>query len=136
MTERDETKRSASSQEDPTDQTPDPLSEPRAERLPEEITEEIPEEFKQPIVVEVTDILDLHPFQPREVAEVVKTYLEEARKKGFSTVRIIHGNGTGTQREIVRSVLSKSSFVTTFEDAPAQAGGWGATVVWFADSSL
>jgi dsDNA-specific endonuclease/ATPase MutS2 len=131
MTERDETTRSAWSQEDPTDQPPVPPSDSRAERLPEEIPEEIPKEFNTPIVLEVTDILDLHLFRPREVAEVVKTYLEEARARGFSTVRIIHGKGTGTQREIVRSVLSKTNFVSSFEDAPAQAGGWGATIAWF-----
>jgi dsDNA-specific endonuclease/ATPase MutS2 len=33
------------------------------------------------------------------------------------------------QREIVRSVLAASSFVEAFGDAPAEAGGWGATVV-------
>ena len=131
MTDRDETTRSASSQKDPKDQTTVPPSEARTDRLPAEITEEIPEEFKQPIVLEVTDVLDLHPFRQREVAKVVKTYLEEARQQGFSTIRIIHGKGTGTQREIVRSVLSKTNFVTSFEDAPAEAGGWGATIAWF-----
>ena len=85
---------------------------------------------QEPIPLEVTDVLDLHTFVPREVKVVVETYLEEARARGFSTVRIIHGKGTGTQREIVRAVLSRTSFVTSFEDAPAEAGGWGATVAW------
>ncbi len=86
---------------------------------------------QEPVELELTDVLDLHEFRPRDVAEVVKTYLAEARKKGFPTVRIVHGKGIGTQREIVRSVLSKTEFVESFGDAPAQAGGWGATVVWF-----
>lgn len=126
MTEREVATGSASPSEDPTDQTPGQSSEPPTENL----TKEIPEEFKKPIVLEVTDVLDLHPFQPREIAEVVRTYLEEARKKGLSAVRIIHGKGTGTQREIVRSVLSKTSYVTSYEDAHAHAGGWGATIAW------
>jgi dsDNA-specific endonuclease/ATPase MutS2 len=125
MTERDEPNGSASPREAPMDQTQGHSSETPGKRLPEE--------NQEPIILEVTDILDLHSFQPREIAEVVKTYLEEARAKGFSTVRIIHGKGTGTQREIVRSVLSKTSFVASFEDAPAEAGGWGAAIVWLSD---
>ena len=84
-----------------------------------------------PIKLEITDILDLHSFAPRDVAEVVKTYLEAARAKGFTTVRIIHGKGMGTQRAIVRAALDKAGFVASYQEAPAEAGGWGATVVWF-----
>jgi len=65
----------------------------------------------------------------------VTAYLEEARAKGFSTVRIIHGKGMGAQREMVRAILERTKFVASFQDAPAEAGGWGATVVWFASRS-
>lgn len=87
----------------------------------------------EPVRLEVTDILDLHTFSPRDIKDLVETYLEEARARGFSTVRIIHGKGTGTQREMVRSILSRSTFVARYQDAPAEAGGWGATIVWFTD---
>jgi dsDNA-specific endonuclease/ATPase MutS2 len=30
---------------------------------------------------------------------------------------------------MVRSVLARAEFVADFEDAPAEAGGWGATIV-------
>jgi dsDNA-specific endonuclease/ATPase MutS2 len=30
---------------------------------------------------------------------------------------------------MVRSILAKTPFVASFSDAPAEAGGWGATVV-------
>jgi dsDNA-specific endonuclease/ATPase MutS2 len=33
------------------------------------------------------------------------------------------------QRETVRAVLRRAPFVADFGDAPAEAGGWGATVV-------
>lgn len=82
-------------------------------------------------VVEVTDVLDLHTFLPKDIPGVVETYLAEARAKGFSTVRLIHGRGKGVQRARVRSVLSRTPFVESFQDAPLEAGGWGATVVWF-----
>ncbi|HEY7680205.1 MAG TPA: Smr/MutS family protein [Terriglobia bacterium] len=85
---------------------------------------------RTPFVLEVNDVLDLHAFAPKEVPEAVETYLEEARRKGFSIVRIIHGKGIGVQRERVRSVLSRTPFVARFREAPIEAGGWGATLVW------
>lgn len=60
---------------------------------------------------------------------VVEEYLIEARAAGLKALRIIHGRGIGVQREIVRKVLSRTPFVTSFSDAPAEAGGWGATLV-------
>jgi dsDNA-specific endonuclease/ATPase MutS2 len=83
----------------------------------------------EPVRIPITDIFDLHTVPPRDVKPVVEAYLEEARKLGFKALRIIHGRGIGVQREIVRSVLAKTDFVESFEDAPGEAGGWGATVV-------
>lgn len=88
-----------------------------------------PPPFDDPVVIPIGDHLDLHPFQPKEIASVVEEYLEECRKAGFSEVRLIHGKGVGVQRNIVRSVLSKHPTVQSYHDAPAEAGGWGATVV-------
>jgi dsDNA-specific endonuclease/ATPase MutS2 len=48
---------------------------------------------------------------------------------GLKALRIIHGRGIGVQREMVRAILARTGFVADFEDAPAEAGGWGATVV-------
>ncbi|MCA1631426.1 MAG: Smr/MutS family protein [Acidobacteria bacterium] len=84
--------------------------------------------FPEPVVLEITDVFDLHTVPPREVKRVVEAYLEEARRAGFRSVRIIHGKGRGVQRETVRAVLSRTPFVVTFTDAPPAAGGWGATV--------
>jgi dsDNA-specific endonuclease/ATPase MutS2 len=44
-------------------------------------------------------------------------------------VRLIHGKGAGVQRAIIRSLLDKHPAVVSFEDAPAEAGSWGATIV-------
>ena len=48
---------------------------------------------------------------------------------GFKALRIIHGRGIGVQREMVRAVLARTEFVAGYSDAPAEAGGWGATIV-------
>ena len=86
-------------------------------------------EDDEPIRIPITDVFDLHTIPPRDVRAVVEEYLIEAHRMGYRALRIIHGRGIGTQREIVRSVLSRTPFVTGFCDAPAEAGGWGATIV-------
>jgi dsDNA-specific endonuclease/ATPase MutS2 len=85
--------------------------------------------FPEPIEIEITDVFDLHTIRPREVKLVVEEYLHQAREKGFRNVRIIHGKGIGVQREMVRSILAKTSFVVDWTDAPPEAGGLGATIV-------
>jgi dsDNA-specific endonuclease/ATPase MutS2 len=85
--------------------------------------------FPEPVEIEVTDIFDLHTIPPREVKPVVEEYLREARRKGFRVVRIIHGKGIGVQREIVRSILARTTFVEDWTDAPPDAGGLGATLI-------
>ena len=85
--------------------------------------------FPEPVRLEIRDVFDLHAVAPREVKNVVEEYLSEARSKGFRSVRIIHGKGKGVQREMVRSILARTPFVVDYRDAPAEAGGWGATIV-------
>jgi DNA-nicking Smr family endonuclease len=76
-----------------------------------------------------TDVLDLHSFLPREVSAVVRDYLDAAYDLGLRELRIIHGRGIGVQREMVRALLGRDPRVVAFGDAPAEAGGWGATWV-------
>ncbi|HCC57521.1 MAG TPA: DNA mismatch repair protein MutS [Solibacterales bacterium] len=85
-----------------------------------------PEEI---VRIPITDVFDLHSVPPRDVTGVVEEYLEEARKLGLRALRIIHGRGIGAQREAVRKVLERTAFVQDYRDAPAGAGGWGATIV-------
>jgi dsDNA-specific endonuclease/ATPase MutS2 len=85
-----------------------------------------------PIEIPITDTLDLHPFRPAEVRDVAREYLLEAHARGFTQVRLIHGRGTGVQREGIRALLSSLDFVIDFHDADASGGGWGSTVVLLA----
>jgi dsDNA-specific endonuclease/ATPase MutS2 len=103
------------------------------ERDPGLVSPEAPDEaneyFPQPVEIEITDVFDLHSIPPKQVKAVVEEYLLLARQKGFATVRIIHGKGIGVQREVVRSTLARTPFVSDWTDASPDAGGWGATIV-------
>ncbi len=83
----------------------------------------------EPVVLPIGDVLDLHSFKPQDIPSVVEEYLEECRRSGIVQVRLIHGKGAGVQRAIIRSLVDKNPSVISFEDAPAEAGGWGATIV-------
>ena len=87
--------------------------------------------FPEPVEIEITDIFDPHTIPPRDVKRVVEEYLQLAHEKGYQVVRIIHGKGIGVQREMVRSILARTSFVSDWTDAPPDAGGLGATIVRF-----
>ncbi len=77
----------------------------------------------------IDGVLDLHTFRPREVADLVPNWLDECRAHGFDEVRIIHGKGTGTLRRTVHAILDRREDVIEYRLAPANRGGWGATIV-------
>jgi DNA-nicking Smr family endonuclease len=86
-------------------------------------------ESEEPLEIPITDVFDLHSFHPRDVKGAVEAYLEEAHRLGLKHLRIVHGKGIGVQREIVGTVLSRSPLVSSFSNAPEDAGSWGATLV-------
>jgi dsDNA-specific endonuclease/ATPase MutS2 len=83
----------------------------------------------EPLRIPISDVFDLHTVRPQDVKPAVEAYLEEANRLGLKALRIIHGRGIGVQREIVRAVLARTPFGPSFQDAPLEAGGWGATIV-------
>ncbi|HPW54817.1 MAG: Smr/MutS family protein [Thermoanaerobaculaceae bacterium] len=82
-----------------------------------------------PVTLPLEDCIDLHPFAPRDVPAVVEEYLLAAQAAGLREVRLIHGRGTGVQRARVQSLLSRLPCVVRAYEAPAERGGWGATIV-------
>lgn len=82
---------------------------------------------QEPVELAITDVIDLHSFPPRDVRSVVESYLDAAYELGLRRVRIIHGRGVGVQRKTVRTLLERDPRVRAYGDAPAEAGGWGAT---------
>jgi DNA mismatch repair protein MutS2 len=73
--------------------------------------------------------LDLRGKRAEEVEPLLDDYLNEASLCGLSRVRIIHGIGTGTVRQIVREVLASHPLVTSFQPGEQGEGGDGVTIV-------
>lgn len=82
----------------------------------------------EPVRMPITDVLDLHTFHPADIPDLLDDYLEECVRLGLSPVRIIHGKGSGIQRKRVQAILDRHPLVVRWQSAPAEAGGWGATL--------
>ncbi|MDQ3917847.1 MAG: Smr/MutS family protein, partial [Acidobacteriota bacterium] len=64
-----------------------------------------------------------------EAREELDKFLDEAYLHGHAHVRVIHGHGTGALRRAVAELLRRHPHVATFDLAPENQGGAGATVV-------
>lgn len=83
----------------------------------------------EPVVVPIDGVLDLHTFAPGELKGLMQDYIDACLKSNIYDLRLIHGKGSGVMRTRVWSLLKKDPRVQAFESAPADAGGWGATLV-------
>jgi DNA mismatch repair protein MutS2 len=64
-----------------------------------------------------------------EAMDRVDKFLDEAYMNGVSTLRIIHGMGTGALRRVVHETLKGHPHVERYALAPQDQGGEGATIV-------
>jgi DNA mismatch repair protein MutS2 len=64
-----------------------------------------------------------------EATDRVDKFLDEAFLAGAESVRIVHGHGKGALRKAIAELLTGHSHVERFNQAPANEGGAGATVV-------
>lgn len=66
-----------------------------------------------------------------EALPLVDKYVDDALVAGLSSVRIVHGKGTGTLRRVVWEFLESHPAVESFKLAEDPEGGAGVTVVKF-----
>ena len=84
----------------------------------------------EPIVaLPIDGVLDLHTFDPRELGDLLPTWIDECRAHGLFELRIVHGKGTGALRRSVHAILARRVDVLEYRLAPPERGGWGATIV-------
>jgi len=83
----------------------------------------------KPVVFPIDGVLDLHTFSPGDLKDLLQDYIDACRDAGILDLRVIHGKGSGVLRKRVQSLLAKDPRVKSFQDAPPEAGGWGATLV-------
>ncbi len=78
---------------------------------------------------EVATQLDMRGWRVEAALEELETYLNDAAMSGISSIRIVHGKGTGALRTAVREQLAHHPLVKSFASAPPQEGGDGVTIV-------
>lgn len=75
--------------------------------------------------------LDLRGKRYEDALAEVDRYLDAALLAGYSQVTIVHGKGTGVLRQAITSYLKGHRSVKSFELAPQNLGGSGATIAYF-----
>ena len=75
--------------------------------------------------------VDLRGMDTVEAICVLERYLDEAMRANLSTVRIIHGKGTGALRAAVQQSLKKNKFIKSFRLGVYGEGEDGVTIAEF-----
>ena len=79
----------------------------------------------------VASEVDLRGMDCVEAVCVLERYMDEAMRGNASTVRIIHGKGTGALRNAVQQALRKNKFVKSFRLGVYGEGEDGVTIAEF-----
>ena len=79
------------------------------------------------------DELRLRHMTVDEALPLLDDFLHDRFVRGFRTVRVIHGKGTGTLRETVRRVLKGHTLVKSFRAGGHAEGKQGVTIVEFTE---
>ena len=96
-----------------------------------EVHETTPGHARVELVTASEPVLELHVHGMRaeEALQNVERQLNAAVIRGWSEFSIVHGRGQGVLRQIIREYLRDSAAVSDYEDAPANEGGHGKTIV-------
>ncbi len=76
-----------------------------------------------------TTELDVRGERAQEALLRLEQFLDRAVRDGLSSVRIIHGRGTGALRSAVREYLTHHELSKSYAPEPRERGGDGVTVV-------
>jgi DNA mismatch repair protein MutS2 len=93
--------------------------------VPVDTVEHAPEPAK-PVILHSEPIkyvsyeLDIRGFRADDALDITDKYLSDAITAGLTTVRIIHGKGTGALRKSIQNFLKHDPRVKSY-----RLGGWG-----------
>lgn len=73
--------------------------------------------------------IDVRGMRADEAVQAVTYFIDDAIQFSAHRVRILHGTGTGTLREVIRQYLNTVPGVSSYHDEHVQFGGAGITVV-------
>lgn len=77
--------------------------------------------------------LHLRGMRAEDALIKLDRYLDSAHAAGLPFVRIVHGKGTGTLRQVVREALGSAQLVDRWEIAMDNEGGEGVTIAFLQD---
>lgn len=75
--------------------------------------------------------MDVRGERLNDAVEKVTRYVDDAIMLGISSVRIIHGKGTGVLRDELQKLIRTMPGVASVKDEHIQFGGTGVTIVTF-----
>jgi DNA mismatch repair protein MutS2 len=73
--------------------------------------------------------IDIRGMRGEEALLAVTYYIDDAIQCNAGRIRILHGTGSGTLRQIIRDYLKTTAGIKHFQDEHVQFGGTGITIV-------
>lgn len=107
------------------------LQEDEFELTAEEVSKNPPAKTKavtRKVANKVKAQLDLRGMRYEEAELELESYIDQALLANLLQITIVHGIGTGVIREMVHKKLQKHRHIKSYEYAPVNAGGSGATI--------
>ena len=80
-------------------------------------------------ITPVTGEIYLRRLTVDEALPKLDKYLNDAFMAGLCQVRVIHGKGTGTLRQVIREQLAKHPLVESYRSGDYGEGGTGVTII-------
>jgi DNA mismatch repair protein MutS2 len=79
----------------------------------------------------ISDEVHLRHLTVDEALVKLDSYLHEAYMAGLSSIKVVHGKGTGTLRVMVERELARHPLVSSYRRGGKGEGGAGVTVAEF-----
>ena len=76
--------------------------------------------------------LHLRGVRAADAVEILEKYLDDAALLGVSSVRVVHGKGSGALAKVIAERLEGHALVASYGPARPELGGWGVTEIGLA----